>query len=345
MRLLFAPVGLARGTQRSRRINDATEEDNPDALRRGRDDSRASDGARPVSDATPVTSEFSHGDHAHALLNILEDFAEEKVRLQETQRAVLNILDDANVEKQRLRDMQKAVLNILDDLDEKNAHLEATQNEVLRSEQVVRASLREKEVLLKEIHHRVKNNLQVISSLLNLQARHLVDPAARDIFNESQNRVLSIALVHEKLYQSASLSHVNFGDYTAALLENLFYTYNTIDRRIAKVISVDVDLPIDLAIPCGLIINELTTNSLKHAFPAGRPGTIRVLVEKRELGAIELIVADDGVGMPAGLDPRKTDSVGLDLVFIFAKQLHASVEVDRHGGTSFRFLISGETRS
>jgi two-component sensor histidine kinase len=273
-----------------------------------------------------------------ALLNILDDAGSEKALLQDTQRAILNIADDGEAERMRLRESQKAVLNILDDLGAEKALLEKTQSEVLRSEQIVRASLREKEVLLKEIHHRVKNNLQVISSLLNLQARYLPDPAAREIFSQSQNRVQSIALVHERLYESADLSHVNFGKYLAVLLDNVFDTYDAESRGITKIIDVgDANLTVDLAIPCGLIVNELVTNALKHAFPGGRKGTLRVSMRETAEGILDLMIADDGVGIPAGTDPRNTVSLGLDLVFTFAEQLNAEVDVAREGGTSFRF--------
>ncbi|HXI55756.1 MAG TPA: histidine kinase dimerization/phosphoacceptor domain -containing protein [Polyangia bacterium] len=273
-----------------------------------------------------------------ALLNILDDVGSEKVRLEDTQRAILNIADDGEAERLRLRESQKAVLNILDDLGGEKALLEKTQSEVLRSEQTVRASLREKEVLLKEIHHRVKNNLQVISSLLNLQARYLPDPAARAIFSQSQNRVQSIALVHERLYESADLSHVNFAKYLAVLLDNVFDTHDATNRGISKVIDVgDANLTVDVAIPCGLIVNELVTNTLKHAFPGGRHGTVRVSLRETEDGILDLLVQDDGVGMPAGIDPRNTVSLGLDLVVTFAEQLNAEMDIVRQGGTSFRF--------
>jgi two-component sensor histidine kinase len=273
-----------------------------------------------------------------ALLNILDDAGSEKERLRDTQRAILNIADDGEVERMHLRESQKAVLNILDDLGAEKALLEKTQREVLRSEQTVRASLREKEVLLKEIHHRVKNNLQVISSLLNLQARYLPDPAARAIFSQSQNRVQSIALVHERLYESADLSHVNFGKYLSVLLENVFDTHDAASRGLTKIIDVgDANLTVDVAIPCGLIVNELVTNALKHAFPGGRTGTVRVSLRQNPDGAMDLTVQDDGVGMPPGIDPRNTVSLGLDLVVTFAEQLNAEMDIVSEHGTSFRF--------
>jgi two-component sensor histidine kinase len=280
-----------------------------------------------------------------ALLNILDDVGSEKQRLEDTQRAILNIADDSEEERVRLRESQRAVLNILDDLGAEKALLEKTQDEVIRSEQTVRASLREKEVLLKEIHHRVKNNLQVISSLLNLQARYLPDPAARAIFSQSQNRVQSIALVHERLYESADLSHVNFAKYVIVLLDNIFDTYGATSRGIAKVIDIgDTNLTVDVAVPCGLIVNEVVTNALKHAFPDGRKGSVRVSLSEQPEDMLELTVQDDGVGIPPDIDPRNTVSLGLDLVTTFAEQLNAEVDIVREGGTSFRFRFRKESQ-
>jgi two-component sensor histidine kinase len=278
------------------------------------------------------------GTSQKALLNILEDVGSEKRRLHQAQRAALNIADDGDAERQQLRESQKAVLNILEDLSEEKALLERTQADVRRSEQAARASLREKEVMLKEIHHRVKNNLQVISSLLNLQARYLPDPAARAIFTQSRNRVQSIALVHERLYESAYLAHVDFGKYTTVLLDNIFETYGAEGRGISKTVDMgDASLTVDLAVPCGVIVNELVTNAIKHAFPDERRGTVQVSLSGSAEGELVLTVADDGVGMAADIDPRNTASLGLDLVFTFAEQLNAVVDVGREGGTSFRF--------
>lgn len=312
-------------------------------------------GAAEIADRAPAA-------YMHALVNILEDFAAERVwqdasqralmnilddagsekrRLEDAQKAILNIADDGEAERLRLRDSQRAVLNILEDLSAEKTLLETSQAAVLRSEQVVRASLREKEVLLKEIHHRVKNNLQVISSLLNLQARTLTDPATRAVFSQSQTRVQSIALVHERLYESADLSHVNFRKYTTTLLDSVFETFGADGRGIMKAIDVgETSLTIDLAVPCGLIVNELVTNALKHAFPGGRRGTIAVSLHETFDGRLDLTVKDDGVGMPAALDPRATSSLGLDLVFTFAEQLSAEVDIERGAGTSFRFRFA-----
>jgi PAS domain S-box-containing protein len=202
----------------------------------------------------------------------------------------------------------------------------------------LKAALKEKEVLLKEIHHRVKNNLQVISSMLNLQAMHIPDEASQQVFAESQGRVQSIALVHETLYESQDLSSVNFAEYINTLVTTVMQAQSSPERNISTMIDADgVRLPVGSAIPCGLIINELVTNSLKHAFPNRSAGVIRVSLHNQASGVVEMIVADDGVGLPAELDPRRVSSLGLDLVYTFAEQLGAAVEVQRRNGTQFRF--------
>ncbi|HEX4337560.1 MAG TPA: CHASE domain-containing protein [Polyangiaceae bacterium] len=212
------------------------------------------------------------------------------------------------------------------------------------ADRLIRASLREKELLLKEVHHRVKNNLQVISSLLNLQAQHLPDPAQRGIFTDSQSRVQSIALVHEKLYQSKDLTNIDCEQYVHTLVDGLFHAQNYTGRGIEHTIDVGgAHLPVDAAIPCGLIINELVTNALKHAFPGNARGTVHVSLQPGADDSIELVVQDDGRGLPEDIDPRKTTSLGLDLVFTFAEQLEAKVEIERSHGTAFRFRFRQPT--
>jgi two-component sensor histidine kinase len=281
-------------------------------------------------------SQFGPLEYARVVLNILEDSGVERTRLLDTQKAVLNMLDDFDQEKAHLLETQKAVLNILEDLAAEKQHLEAAQTEVLRSADAVKKSLFEKEILLKEVHHRVKNNLQVISSLLLLQARQIVDPKAREMLGESQNRVRSIALVHEKLYQSSDLAHIELGEYVESLADNLFQTYDAGARGISRVVDVRARMTIDAAIPCGLIINELITNSLKHAFPPGRTGTVRVIAGEVD-GRLEITVEDDGVGLPENVNPRGGHSLGLDLVFTLARQIKLEVHIARKGGTTFRF--------
>jgi PAS domain S-box-containing protein len=210
----------------------------------------------------------------------------------------------------------------------------------------LKAALREKEVLLKEIHHRVKNNLQVISSMLNLQAMHLPDATARSMFAETQGRVQSIALVHESLYRSKDLSSVSFVEYLRTLVNAIFLAQSAHGRHVeALVDSADIRLPVAAAVPCGLIINELITNALKHAFPDGRGGQIHVGLRQVDADHLELRVADDGIGMSVRPDANgSVTSLGLDLVYTFADQIDARVEVSSLNGTEFRltFRIRGE---
>lgn len=205
-------------------------------------------------------------------------------------------------------------------------------------------TLHEKEALLREVHHRVKNNLQVVSSLLNLQAQHAPEPA-RALLAESQARVRSIALVHEQLHRPSEPGLVDFAIYVRSLVEHIWRSFS-VGAPIALELAVeDVRLAIDRAIPAGLVINELVTNALLHAFPAGRAGTLQVAVHPVEGDRLEIVVADDGVGVPAALDPRQHGSLGLDLVYTFAEQLEATVEFERAGGTRFalRFPLGSVT--
>ena len=198
----------------------------------------------------------------------------------------------------------------------------------------------EKVVLLREIHHRVNNNMQIISSLLSLQSNYTRDKEYIDILSESRNRVKSMALIHEKLYQSKDLANIDFADYIKTLISNLYTFYSMSTENISLNIDVkDVVLGIDTAIPCGLVINELLSNSLKHAFPEGRKGEIRITLKKT--GDVlkpdyKLTVSDNGVGIPEGVDIRKTESLGLPLIMtLIEHQLMGTIELDRTNGTSF----------
>lgn len=203
-------------------------------------------------------------------------------------------------------------------------------------EERLRNSLHEKEILLKEIHHRVKNNLQVIISLLNLQARHIKDPQALGMFEESRRRVRSIAMVHEKLYRSDDLSRVNFGEYLRSLSLHLFQMFGVNPELIRLDIEApDIYLDINTAIPSGLLVSELASNSIKHAFPEGRNGNISIHMRKLEDGEIELSVRDDGIGLRENLDPSQSDSFGLQLVSMLAEQLRGEITIDRSAGTNF----------
>lgn len=202
----------------------------------------------------------------------------------------------------------------------------------------MRSLLEEKEALLKEIHHRVKNNLQITSSLLRLQSDYLEDARARELFAESQNRIRSMALVHEKLYRATDLSKINFPEYVDGLARLLFQSYGVNKERIRiEVPKASVFLSIEAAVPCGLIVNELISNSLKHAFSPERPGRILVEVKAEKSGEAVISVSDDGRGLPSGFDIEKADSLGLQLVRSLVRQLNGRIEVRSSGGAWFRF--------
>ena len=201
--------------------------------------------------------------------------------------------------------------------------------------QELQAALEGKEVLLREIHHRVKNNLQVISSLLNMQARRIRDPEALAPFQDSHNRVKSMALVHEKLYRSGNLAGIRFDEYIRDLTTHLFRSYGLSPRAVRMVYAVaDVPLDIDIAVPCGLIVNELVSNALKYAFPEGREGEIRIGLRATSCGCA-LTVSDTGIGFPEDLDFENTSSLGLQLVCSLTRQIGGCISLDRTAGTAF----------
>lgn len=203
----------------------------------------------------------------------------------------------------------------------------------------LQASVREKEVMLREIHHRVKNNLQIVSSLLSLQAARVQDPNTVEMLRDSQNRVRSMAYIHERLYRSPDLARVNFADYARALAGHLLNSYQSPDSETVSVrvdIGDDARLSVDTAIPCGLIVNELVSNALKHAFPPARktPGVITIAMRQTS-NECTLTVRDNGVGLPVDVDFRHARSLGLELVAILAEQLGGVADIDRRSGTVF----------
>ncbi len=206
------------------------------------------------------------------------------------------------------------------------------------AEDAIKASLKEKEVLLKEIHHRVKNNLQIMSSLLNLQSRYLDDPKARDIFVESVGRVKAMALIHDKLYRSENLSRIYFPAYVEDLTYNLITTYAPGKGISLKLDVAPISLDIETAIPLGLILNELISNVLKHAFPEKVGGVLRIGFYADEMHRT-MVVSDNGVGFPRDLDFMNTQSLGMQLVVTLVEQLEGIIELERNGGTEFRITL------
>ena len=213
-----------------------------------------------------------------------------------------------------------------------------------RADDLIRSALKEKEVLLREVHHRVKNNMQVISSLLNLQAAQTQDPSAKTMLEESRQRVRSIAIIHEKLYNSANLADIDFGSYLKSVADELLRTFGR--PEISCVLDLEtIPFEIDRAIPAGLIVNELLTNALRHAFPPATKGT--VWVRLRSLGGndVELVVRDDGVGLPAGVDLEAATSMGLAIVKTLVEQMQASLATDTARGTTYTIRFSLERKS
>jgi PAS domain S-box-containing protein len=208
-------------------------------------------------------------------------------------------------------------------------------------------------LLMQEIHHRIKNNLQVISSLLLLQSKYVKDEETREMFKESQNRVRTMALLHEKLYRSRTQTGVEFSEYIAYLTNNIFTSYGVSPTRVNYTIEIsDINLGMDTAVPCGLIINELISNVLKHAFPGERTGKVLIRMktierpEDKPQGPdgeqwYQLTVADDGEGFPEDLDFRATGSLGLKLVTTLTHQLSGDIELERNGGTTFNIRFKG----
>jgi two-component sensor histidine kinase len=210
------------------------------------------------------------------------------------------------------------------------------------AESVITASLQEKEILLKEIHHRVKNNLQIISSLLNLQADTISDPEDRRLFDESRSRVIAMALVHENLYRSDNLGAVKIDEYLKTLAGNLEAGYGK-DETSLNFDLEPVTLDIDHAVPCGLIATELLSNCFKHAFPEGRRGTIRVRLRQDSDARVALTVSDDGIGVPEGFDLFAADSLGFSLVRVLTDQLKGTLEFKNHTGTEVLIRFPGGT--
>jgi len=198
----------------------------------------------------------------------------------------------------------------------------------------IRASLKEKEILLRELHHRVKNNMQVITSLLHLQSRHLKDEHLVELFNESRNRIKSMALVHEKLYRSRDLTRVDMKSYIETLGSHLARAYG--NKSVQIVYEVDeVKVDIENSIPLGLIINEIVSNAMKHAFSGGRGGKICISLQTSPRGTRLLKIQDNGAGLPEGLEIQKATTLGMQLIIELVHQLQGQYQVVRDNGTTF----------
>lgn len=212
--------------------------------------------------------------------------------------------------------------------------------ETIEYEAMLVESVREKEILLKEVHHRVKNNLQVINSILNLQSSYVEDTKTLEIINESQNRIRSMSYIHESLYQTKDFSSINFADYITNLVQNLVHSYQLYHDKIDLKFKVgSVQLALDQAIPCGLILNELVSNALKYAYPGDKKGEIVIEVSEVD-GKVSIAVEDFGIGLPDNFKIESSESLGLSLVYTLVDQLDGQLSLKRVGGT--KFLITFE---
>jgi two-component sensor histidine kinase len=257
---------------------------------------------------------------------MIDDIRENYHELQLTQEATINMMEDLDIHGQKLNALNEQLKQ------------EITERE--HAEVQLRASLEEKEMLLKEIHHRVKNNLQVISSLLNLQASYLKDENISEIFRETRNRVKAMALVHEQLYRSRDMARIESADYIRTLIHEVYHSYKAKPGYLTLNVNVDkIPIDVDRAILCGLIINELVTNSLKYAFPDAKNGEIHIGFQLNN-DKYALTISDNGIGFPEDLDFQNTESLGLQLVCSLSKQLHGDIELDRSNGTTFRITFN-----
>ncbi len=222
----------------------------------------------------------------------------------------------------------------------------AMEREIATQLEQLRASLAEKDTLLKEIHHRVKNNLQIISSLISLQSDKIKDPDQRRLFQDTRDRVKSMALVHEKLYQSKDLGRVEMAEYARQLLNELIQVNGpVVAAKIQFRLELEpVLLPVDVAIPCGLILNELTTNAIKHAFQDRPSGEIAVSLRAAPEDTVDLVFSDDGLGFKSTVDWRQADTLGLQLVRMLTEQLQGTIEMMNGRGTTFRLNFSRSTK-
>ncbi|RPI16702.1 MAG: response regulator [Ignavibacteriae bacterium] len=219
--------------------------------------------------------------------------------------------------------IERAILESEEKLKRKNA------------ENLIRQSLRDKEILLKEIHHRVKNNLQIISSIIKLQASYSTDPHTKDICKDLQTRVMAMALIHQKLYQTESLSKIDFKDYLQKLVFQLVNVYRLSEQQIFVNLNLEnLELDVDTAVPCGMLISEIVSNSLKHAFPNGNNGEISIKVDKQE-SYYMLNVKDNGIGLPNDKDLTSAHSLGMQLIKSLTAQLAGTLNIKTNHGTEY----------
>ena len=236
-------------------------------------------------------------------------------------------------------DLERKVAERTSDLGDSNQKLITEIGIRLDAEKQLTKTVSEKDALLREVHHRVKNNLQIIISLLNIQSRYIKDETTLSAFRESQNRIKVMALVHEKLYRSENLAEIKLNDYLKFMGNSLFQFFGMSGKGIAFSMDIrDISLAVDTAIPTGLIINELISNSLKYAFPEGKRGEISIAIQKAG-NMLTIVFKDNGIGIPQDFDWRNAESLGLRLVIILVEQMDGTIELDRSSGTAFTIVV------
>jgi two-component sensor histidine kinase len=267
-----------------------------------------------------------------------------KARLRRAQREAEAALKQAKDTLERTVQERTAELNALTaELRADLAQRQQIEQELRDSQARLQAAVQEKEVLLAEVYHRIKNNLQIISSLLDLQADMVADPQVRALFEDSQQRIQAVALLHESLSQARNVARIPAAEYINRLSRQLFQAYAPPGDRITLSIQADpIWIDVRNAVPCGLLVNELLSNSLKYAFPGDQGGEITITLRAAREGQMVLIVRDTGIGFPADVDFRRTDSLGLQLVCLLTEQLGGTIELERASGTQWmlRFPIS-----
>ena len=316
-----------------------------------------------TADGILVVDKENHVTHSNTKFAELWQIPEKLIKLKDDKKLLNYVIDQLEKPEaflSKVRELYKSSKKDLDTLHFKDGQVfERFSCPLIRNEEIagrvwsfrditernlaeekIKASLEEKEVMLREIHHRVKNNMQIMSSLLRLQSGKIKDKRILEIFKTSQSRIRSMAFIHESLYQSEDLARIDFSDYTRRVTTHLFSLYGARTAPINYKVEVkDVFLDINTAIPCGLIINELVTNSLKHAFPDDRRGEMLVKMRVDKRGKHTLIVKDTGIGFPERLGFRETETLGMQLVTDLVIQIEGSIKLNREGGTTFTIVF------
>jgi two-component sensor histidine kinase len=251
------------------------------------------------------------------------------------------MLEEINIKlSKQIEERKKAERELKKTHQELERKVEERTFELREANKELEKSLKEKEALLKEVHHRVKNNMQIVSSLLRLQSRKIKDKKALNVFQQSQNQIKSMALIHEKLYQSRNFSNIDFGSYIKKMITHLVNIYKEKEVKIKLSIHTEeIYLDINRAIPLGLIINELVTNSLKYAFSQGEEGEIYVHMTKSPEGKHTLLVGDTGLGIQADKDVFDSETLGIQLVQDLVRQLNGTIELEKDKGLAFKIVF------